>query len=363
MKIGNLIGYLAICKFATVLSLPNNKCNKFQETSLDQLYLDALKEGGNLVVYEGGDEKDQQLFMNVAFNARFPGINATLVVDLSKNHAAEIDKQLKEKRLIPSVVNTQTLYDVFRWKDEGVLMPFRPPNWDKVYPGLKDPELNYICVSNFFFAPNALKSTVEAGEAPVEDTDFLKPEFKNRIVLTYPQDDDAVLFRFHKLVQEHGWEYVQQLQNQNVLWTRGTQTPGNLIANGTVNNGVTFTLYNFAVPPPDAVVIAKIPEKSSFSINIVFASIFKDAPHPAAAKLYIAWKLSQEFQESNLMIWPTRQDIQPQGGLKKIYDYPNASPSEFIEFMKNTTHHQELRDKITQIIGPVIGPSPLDTVG
>lgn len=33
--------------------------------------------------------------------------------------------------------------------------------------------------------------------APKEFTDYLKPEFQGKIVLTYPNDDDAVLFQFY----------------------------------------------------------------------------------------------------------------------------------------------------------------------
>jgi ABC-type Fe3+ transport system substrate-binding protein len=38
---------------------------------------------------------------------------------------------------------------------------------------------------------------VNDAEAPKEYTDFLKPEFKNKLVLTYPNDDDAVLYQFN----------------------------------------------------------------------------------------------------------------------------------------------------------------------
>jgi len=31
---------------------------------------------------------------------------------------------------------------------------------------------------------------------PKEYTDYLKPEFKNKLAITYPNDDDAVLWQF-----------------------------------------------------------------------------------------------------------------------------------------------------------------------
>ena len=52
--------------------------------SLDELYKDALAEGGNLIVKAGGDEKDQQDGLVQAFKKQFPGINLNLTVDLSK---------------------------------------------------------------------------------------------------------------------------------------------------------------------------------------------------------------------------------------------------------------------------------------
>ena len=41
------------------------------------------------------------------------------------------------------------------------------------------------------FAPEHLKTSY-----PVEYTDYLKPEFKDKLVITYPNDDDAVLYQF-----------------------------------------------------------------------------------------------------------------------------------------------------------------------
>ena len=52
--------------------------------SLDELYQDALAEGGNLVVKAGGDEKNQQDAVVNAFRQRFPRINLNYTVDFSQ---------------------------------------------------------------------------------------------------------------------------------------------------------------------------------------------------------------------------------------------------------------------------------------
>src|SRR5207237_5012530 len=59
---------------------------------------------------------------------------------------------------------------------------------------------------------------------PVEAKDYLKPEFKNKIVVTYPNDDDAVLFWFKQVVDKYGFGYLEKFKAQNPKLVRGTQT-------------------------------------------------------------------------------------------------------------------------------------------
>src|SRR5260370_23482633 len=53
-------------------------------------------------------------------------------------------------------------------------------------------------------------------------------------------------------------------------------------------------------------------------------AIFKDAPHPNAAKLYITWFLAKE-QQSRTGTWSTRLDVPPPSGLKPIFEYQLAN--------------------------------------
>ncbi|OLY84473.1 hypothetical protein AYI68_g1364 [Smittium mucronatum] len=323
------------------------------------LHQEALIEGGELIVYSGGDGSNSSLDLTRRFNQRFPGMNLTLMVNLSKHHNIEIDDQLANGTLIPSVAHLQTVNDFYRWKDEGRLLPFKPPHWDQVYPEIKDPEYHFTSLNIISFSPNALACDYENGNAPVEDLDFLDPKYKNRIVMTYPNDDDAVLYQFDKIISKYGWQYVEKLVAQNVTWVRGTGTPLVMINNGTISNGVTFTSGNSLAPAPDARVVARYPTKSWFLTWGQTAAIFRDAPHPAAAKLFIAWYLSDEVQNSNSVQWSSRMDIPPKNGFKQVQDYPNTSPRDFITFMLNRPHVEYLRFRFERLIGTPQGQSPL----
>jgi ABC-type Fe3+ transport system substrate-binding protein len=77
-------------------------------------------------------------------------------------------------------------------------------------------------------------------------------------------------------------------------------------------------------------------------------AIFKDAPHPNAAKLYITWFLAKE-QQSRTGTWSTRLDVPPPPGLKPIFEYQLAN--EFRSLITNEKLAEELRKRFEGYIG------------
>ncbi|TCO50381.1 hypothetical protein EV646_102455 [Kribbella antiqua] len=101
--------------------------------SLEELYADALAEGGELVFYAGGDTATQKDFTKQAFLTRFPKMKLTTVVDYSKFHDVRVDNQLATGTLVPHVVQLQTLQDFTRWKKQGKLLPYKPAGFSQLY--------------------------------------------------------------------------------------------------------------------------------------------------------------------------------------------------------------------------------------
>lgn len=65
-------------------SSPSPAAATVETQSLDELYQLAVAEGGQLIVRAGGDTSVQQDPFVQSFQERFPGINITITVDLSK---------------------------------------------------------------------------------------------------------------------------------------------------------------------------------------------------------------------------------------------------------------------------------------
>lgn len=65
-----------------------------------------------------------------------------------------------------------------------------------VYPAFKDVDAYYMGLFIIGWS-NTFNTKFLNSSVPIEYTDFLKPEFKDKLVLTYPNDDDAVLYQFN----------------------------------------------------------------------------------------------------------------------------------------------------------------------
>jgi len=169
-----------------------------QETrSIDEIYQAAMAEGGVVTLWHGGDEKTQQNFLKQAFEARFPNMTLNVTVDLSKYHDGNLDLQLAAKDVYVDSIILQTLHDYPRWKTEGALLNYAPVNFNKIYPVFKDADAAYAGL--LIFAWSIQTNTNKTTTALTSYDDFTKPEYKDKLALTYPNDDDAVLWQFDLL--------------------------------------------------------------------------------------------------------------------------------------------------------------------
>jgi ABC-type Fe3+ transport system substrate-binding protein len=328
--------------------------------SLDEIHKAALAEGGKLVVYAGGDIPNAYAGVERAFMTRFPGMSVKIVTDLSKYHDARIDLQLARGRLEADVAALQTLQDFDRWKEEGQLLAYKPLDWDAISPEYKDPDGAFAGIGVIAFSNSYNTAQMTEAQAPRDALDYLDPKLKGRIVLTYPHDDDAVLYQFDRIVSAHGWDYMDKLMSQDVQWIRGT-VPARL-AVGEGKRAVTFTASGTFAPAANATSRFLLPRKDVFQSWPQTAAIFKEAPNKEAAKLYISWMASKEATVGRTGQWSVRRDVPAAGNADPIGNY-NTDPSRFRIFMKDRTRIERLKTQFEHVIGPAEGPNPTGTKG
>ncbi|BAJ27683.1 MULTISPECIES: substrate-binding domain-containing protein [Kitasatospora] len=325
-----------------------------ENVAMAGLYEAAKDEGGRLVVYAGGDAPEQAGLYTAGFAERFPEIDVEVTVDLSKYHNARVDGLHLRGENRVDVVHLQTLHDFPHWKREGLLLPYRPLGAEHGDPAYADPDGTYCALFAFAFSNVVDTAVIPADRAPREAVDYLRPELKDRIVLTYPHDDDAVLYQFEQLIDRHGYGWLEKLQAQNPLWVRGTATPLAKIASG--ERAATFT-SSYPLNPGAGDTLRFLPAREDFFQSWYQpGAILAAAPHPAAAKLYLSYRLSTEAQRASAQ-WPARTDITVPNW-PALSAYANTSPAGFLAFMADRARVERLRGLLEDFIGPVEGPNP-----
>ncbi|HEX4411352.1 MAG TPA: extracellular solute-binding protein [Xanthobacteraceae bacterium] len=317
--------------------------------TLDELYAKAKSEGA-LAIYGGGPQRIYEDWIK-AFDARFPGITVKLTGGYAGGLAPMIDKQIAAKKLEVDFVTFQAVQEFLRWKSDGVLLPFKMEGYDELDPTFRDPDGAYTPINVFAIAPAYNTKLVTAQDIPKSALDFLKPIFHGRLITAYPQDDDATMFAFNTIVKKYGWKFME-----DYMATQPKLIQGHLGVVRSVVSGESLATFDMMVHhtmeersqghPVDVA----FPTEDPMPIWGQLGAIFKDSPHPNAAKLYLQWYMAKE-QQSHIGTWSARRDVPPPFGLKPIFDYKVAN--DFNDIVTDPKVLADLRSRYAGYVGDI----------
>ncbi|OWZ15571.1 Avr-associated TDF protein [Phytophthora megakarya] len=314
--------------------------------SLDELYSDALVEGGKLIFYHGGDLSNQQDSLKASFEDAFPGINVSMIVDYSKYHDVRIDNQLETDTLVPDITALQTVQNFPRWTSAGDLLEYKPANFSKIYETLRDENGAWFAYGVNSFSYIYDSSNLGGLDAPTSPADLVDSKWAGKIASSYPHDDDAVLFVYSLYVEQYGWDWAAAMANQSISFNRGSHVANNLV---TAQDKV-IGVGTYAGASPIVYVGGNGTEYLTWGQRV---AILKKAKNPATAKLFMNWILSTEVQESVVME-TVRTDITSSGS-SHPWEIPEANLDAFPMFMANRTKVEALKQTFALYFGEVQG--------
>jgi ABC-type Fe3+ transport system substrate-binding protein len=317
--------------------------------SLDEIYAKAKAEQ-SLVLYAGGP---QAIFEAMAkrFESRYPGIKVAVSGGFSNVLNQRIEQQIKAGKLEVDLGLFQTVQDFVNWDARGLLLHYKPDGFDKIYPAFRDNDGAYMSwfVTTLSYAYNT--KLVKSEDVPKSALDFLKPMFKGKIIACYPHDDDATLYAFDTIVKKYGWSYMDKFMANQPTFVQGHLSVARAVASGEA-----LVTFDASVSTAGGLQRAKQPIGLAFSETDqvpVFSStagIFKAAPHPNAAKLFLAWLLMPQ-QQAGTRVFSSRSDVPPPAGFKPLLSYNVANG--YREFITDAAKVAELRKRFEAYTGPV----------
>ena len=333
---------LIVAPLAAVLPL--------QAETLDEVYSKAKSEA-HFVLYVGGPTAPWEAKAK-QFERRFPGIAVSITGGFSNVLDKRVDQQLKDNKLEVDTAIFQTLNDFVRWKAEGRLLPFRSEGFDAIDASFKDKDAAFAGVMVIAMPYQYNAELVRAEDVPKSALDFLKAQFRGKVVACYPADDDATLYLFHTIVQKYGWDYMDKYMANQPNFIQGHLGVQRSISSG--RNLVT----------PDSIFsITEGEKRAGKSVESHFSlvdptpiwpltgAVFKDAPHPNTAKLFLGWLLEKE-QQANMDTWSVRADVPPPAHYQPIFTYPIVN--DYIGFLRNQAVVADLRKRFEVYTGPVV---------
>ena len=314
--------------------------------SIDELYEKAKLER-TLVLYGAGPTGSHDRWIR-DFQQRFPGVSVALTGGLSTALNKKVEQQLASKAMEADLAIFQTIQDFGRWKKAGALLLFKPAGSELIDPAYKDEDgaFTAVSVNTIVYAYNT--KLLPAADVPKSALDFLKPMFQGQLITTDPSEDDAALAVFNMIVGKYGWSYMDKYMAQKPAFvTSGHAAVSNAIADGeklaTFNSTSTTPRLKQAGKPIEPV----FSQADDTPVFLVGGAVFKDAPHPNAAKLYLTWYLAKE-QQSRSGTFSPRSDVPPPPGLQPLSSY--KIDSGFRKLVSDESRAAELRKQFASYI-------------
>jgi ABC-type Fe3+ transport system substrate-binding protein len=316
--------------------------------TVQELYEKAKTEK-SLVFYSGGPAAPHEARAK-QFMQQFPGIAVSVTGGFSNVLNAEIEKQMADGALAVDMAFFQTVQDFVAWKKRGQLLAFKPDGFEHVYPNLRDPDGDYMALSVNALTYAYNTSKLAAANAPTSALDFLKPEFAGNVITCYPADDDATLYLFYSIVQKYGWSWMDKYMANKPNFVQGHLDVARSVAAG--QNIASFdassSVWPFKRDGKLDIVWSTVDDTPLFTLT---GGIFKNAPHPNAAKLYLTWFLAKE-QQANVGSFSSRADVDPPPGFQPLMSHKVAN--NYREFVTDNGLIADLRKRMESYTGPPV---------
>ena len=214
-----------------------------------------------------------------------------------------------------------------------------------------------VSFGTFYYDSTKIKES----EVPNNYLDLLEPKWKGKLVLTYPNDDDAIAYLFSLQIAKYGFGWFEQLAKQDVQFVRGSATPFILLAQG-ANNSSSKPVLTFSTTQvsgyDSSAIKALVPTAEEYLSWFQSMAIFRSTKCPESAKLFVSWILSDEWQAPLSKTTTTVLNHLNKLSGNEIYTNKNTQTQGFRYFENDRTVVEWWKSQFETTLGPAVGPNP-----
>lgn len=185
---------------------------------------------------------------------------------------------------------------------KGLIEPYFPPNADQIPDNLKDTESGWtgIYIGALGFCSNQDVLDELGVEAPTSWDDLLDPKLEGNIAIADSRTSGtAYTFLYTQVLldgEDAAFDYMKQLDQNIFQYTKSGSSPGTMAASGEVAVAIIFShdCVKFREETGTNLVVSFPEEGTGYEIG--GEALIKNAPNPAAAKVWMDWVLTPEAQ-------------------------------------------------------------------
>jgi iron(III) transport system substrate-binding protein len=302
------ISFAAIFSFITALTLTSPGIAPAQTRERAKLIEDAKKEG-KVMVYVSSNASDARA-LEAAFEKKYPFVNMEFY---SSGKDALLTRYLLEARTSSYLADVyqSSVFPIMNLAEKGLLAKYYSPELDGYIEALRDKDgywhATYLNAVTMAYNSRMLKPD----EVPTSYQELLQPKWKGKMgfVLSHTEWYFAML---QSMGEDKGRQYMEALSKQNIQSRIGSSLMNQLMMAGEFPLLISQYPTGVEELKKTGAPIDWVPLDPWFVYPIGIAVTAKNS-HPATARLYVDFILSEEGQTSmrQLSRIPARKDVLP----------------------------------------------------
>src|SRR4051812_46276681 len=291
--------------------------------------IEAAKKEGAIIHYTSTDLPVAEKLAK-AFEAKYPGIAVRVERTGAERVFQRIGQEYSSKIHAVDVVNSSDAAHFIVWKRDGVLAPYVPEDVAKFYPAEhRDVDGQFASFRVWLSIIAYNTNLVKAEEAPKSFADLLDPKWKGKIVKAHPGYSGTIMTATYQMQRDLGWSYFEQLAKQGVMQVQSSADPPKKLDLGERAVMADGNEYNIFQLMETGKPVAPVYATEGSPLIVGPTGMFKAAPNPNAAKLFVNYSFTPECQ----------QLIIDTGGLRSMHpqtkEKPGRTPWKDIKTMKD----------------------------
>jgi len=309
----------------------------------------AAEKEGKVVWYTAVDVKVAEA-VKKAFVAKYPKIDVDVERSGSERVFQRINQEYQSAIKNVDVTNSSDASHFLFWKQQGWLAKHVPPDTAKFPPQGKDPDGMYFAWRSSLSVMGYNTNLIQEKDAPTGYADLLDPKWKGKLAKAHPGYSGTALTGTYAITKALGWDYLEKLSKQGVQQLQSTTATPKSIASGERAVMVDGNEYNMFMEIQAKSPVKIIYPKEGTPFVTSPTAIFKDAPHPNAARVF------QNF----IYTVPVQQLIVTEGGNRSLHpdvkEPPDRTPLSKIKLLPDDPQGvlpqvNEIKKKYTALFG------------